>query len=111
MKDLTEVIENLQHWAKNMYINTKQGDLADIIKDMQQIITKSEQEQQAETSKANLNIADVRLSLLEEEKREPIENALYATVQMTIDQSTDLAEGILTYIKDHGYDIVKINEA
>jgi len=31
MKDLTEVIENLQHWAKNMSINTKQGDLADVV--------------------------------------------------------------------------------
>lgn len=59
----------------------------------------------------NLSLGGVMPSLLEEEKLEPIENALYATKHFTVQQCTDLAEGILLYIKDNKYDIVKTNEA
>ena len=45
--------------------------------------------------------------LVEEEKREPIENALYATGKFTTSQATELAQGILQYIKEAGYTIVR----
>jgi hypothetical protein len=45
--------------------------------------------------------------LSDEEMREPIENALYATKRFLTTQATDLAEGILEYIKDAGYTIVR----
>lgn len=53
-------------------------------------------------------IADVGVSVLsDEEMREPIENALYATRRFLTTQATDLAEGIIQYIKDAGYIIVR----
>ena len=53
-------------------------------------------------------IADVSVSVLsDEEIREPIENALYSTNRFHLEQATDLAEGILEYIKDAGYSIVR----
>lgn len=45
--------------------------------------------------------------LSDEEMREPIENALYATRRFLTTQATDLAEGILEYLKDAGYTIVR----
>ena len=45
--------------------------------------------------------------LSDEEMREPIENALYATKRFSTTQATDLAEGILQYIKDAGFTIVR----
>lgn len=45
--------------------------------------------------------------LSDEEMREPIENALYATKRFLTTQATDLAEGIIQYIKDAGYIIVR----
>ncbi len=51
---------------------------------------------------------DVSGSVLsDEEMREPIENALYATKRFLTTQATDLAEGILEYIKDAGFTIVR----
>lgn len=44
----------------------------------------------------------------DEDMREPIENALYATKRFLTTQCTDLAEGILLYLKDAGYKLVKI---
>jgi hypothetical protein len=53
-------------------------------------------------------IADVSVSVLsDEEMREPIENALYATGRFLTTQATDLAEGIILYLKDAGYTIVR----
>ena len=43
----------------------------------------------------------------DEEMREPIENALYATKRFLTTQATDLAEGILEYLKDAGFTIVR----
>lgn len=45
--------------------------------------------------------------LSDEEMREPIENALYATRRFLTSQATDLAECIIQYIKDAGYIIVR----
>lgn len=45
--------------------------------------------------------------LSNEEMREPIEDALYATQRFLTTQATDLAEGILEYIKDAGFTIVR----
>ncbi len=42
-----------------------------------------------------------------EEISEPIQNALYATDRLTTDQCTDLAEGILIYLKDSDFKVVK----
>lgn len=44
--------------------------------------------------------------LSNEEMREPIEDALYATQRFLTTEATDLAEGILEYIKDAGFTIV-----
>jgi hypothetical protein len=40
---------------------------------------------------------------------EPIENALYATGRFLTTEATDLAEGILEYLKDSEFEIIKIN--
>ena len=44
---------------------------------------------------------------IREEIREPIENAIYATNRFLTTEATDLAEGIIQYIKDAGYSIVR----
>ena len=53
-------------------------------------------------------IPDVRLSLLSEEDiREPIQSALYATRHFLTDECTELADGILTYLNDYGFKVVR----
>lgn len=52
-------------------------------------------------------IPDVRLSLPDEDVSEPIQNALYATNAFTTDQCSNITDGILLYLKDAGFDIVK----
>jgi len=47
------------------------------------------------------------LKLTDEEIREPIENALYATKHFLPSQATDLANGIIQYIKEAGFKIVR----
>ena len=74
----------------------------------------------AETNDDSSNVADVTTSspnnakpivsgslLSDEEMREPIENALYATKRFLTTQATELAEGILDYLKDAGFTIVR----
>lgn len=55
----------------------------------------------------NLCISDVRLSLPDEDVSEPIQNALYATNAFTTDQCSNITDGILLYLKDAGFEIVK----
>lgn len=56
----------------------------------------------------NLHLQNVSVSVLsDEEMREPIENALYSTNRFLTTQATDLAEGIIQYIKDAGYTIAR----
>jgi hypothetical protein len=43
----------------------------------------------------------------EEEVREPIENALHGTGNFFTYECTKLASGILEYLNDHGYKIVR----
>ena len=52
-------------------------------------------------------IPDVRLSLPDEDVSEPIQNALYATNAFTTDQCSNITDGILLYLKDAGFEIVK----
>ena len=53
-------------------------------------------------------LSPVSVSVLsDQEMREPIENALYSTNRFLTTQATDLAEGIIQYIKDAGYTIVR----
>jgi len=55
-----------------------------------------------------LDKGGVSVSVLsDEEMREPIENALYATERFLTTQATDLAAGILEYLKDAGFTIVR----
>ena len=55
-----------------------------------------------------LRIHDVRLSLpSEEDIREPIQNALYATRHFLTDECTELADGILDYLNDAGFKVVR----
>jgi hypothetical protein len=58
-------------------------------------------------SKISFNFPVSGSVLSQEEMREPIENALYATNRLLTTQATDLAEGIIQYIKDAGYTIVR----
>lgn len=44
----------------------------------------------------------------EEQSKEPIENALYATKRFLTSQASDLAEDILQYLKEAGYIIIKL---
>jgi hypothetical protein len=61
-----------------------------------------------ESSKVVLPQADVRLSLpSDEDIREPIQNALYATRHFLTDQCTELADGILDYLNDAGFKVVR----
>ncbi len=53
---------------------------------------------------------DEQKQLSNEEQREPIENALYATKRFLTTEATSLAESIIEYLKDYGYEIVKINQ-
>jgi hypothetical protein len=56
----------------------------------------------------NLTVPVVSISLpSNEEIREPIQNALYATDILTTDQCTELADGILTYLNEVGYKVVR----
>lgn len=43
----------------------------------------------------------------EEEIREPIQNALYATGTFTTDQCSNITDGILLYLKEAGFKVVK----
>jgi len=43
-----------------------------------------------------------------EEIKEPIQNALYATDRFHTEEATELAEGIIQYITDAGYKIVRL---
>ena len=59
------------------------------------------------TDKA-LILSDVSISLpSDEEIREPIQNALYSTDRLTTDQCTELADGILTYLNEAGYKVIR----
>lgn len=49
------------------------------------------------------------LPLDDEKVSEPIQNALYATGKMTTDDCEIVADGILLYLKDAGFEIVQIN--
>ena len=72
--------------------------------------TPTEANKNADTKQ--LIIADVRLSLPDiEAVSEPIQNALYATRNFTTDQCSTLTDGILLYLKDAGFEIIKGNEA
>ena len=53
---------------------------------------------------------DEQKQLSNEEQRDPIENALYATKRFLTTEATSLAESIIEYLKDYGYEIVKINQ-
>lgn len=65
-------------------------------------------EKSSNEEKGNGVLPCVSVSVLsDEEMREPIENALYATRRFLTTQATDLAEGIIQYIKDAGYIIVR----
>jgi hypothetical protein len=57
---------------------------------------------------SGLNIPVVSISLpSDEEIREPIQNAIYATGSYTTDQCTEFADGILTYLNEAGYKVVR----
>lgn len=43
----------------------------------------------------------------DEEIREPIQNAIYATGSYTTDQCTEFADGILTYLDEAGFKVVR----
>jgi hypothetical protein len=43
----------------------------------------------------------------DEDIREPIQNAIYATGRFTTDQCTEFADGILTYLNEAGFKVVR----
>jgi hypothetical protein len=62
----------------------------------------------ADNENGALPVADVSGSLpSEEDIREPIQNALYATRNFLTDECTELADGILTYLNDYGFKVVR----
>ena len=57
---------------------------------------------------AILSLFDVsKLLPSEEEIREPIQNALYATRNFFTDECTELSIGILEYLQDAGFKVVR----
>jgi len=52
-------------------------------------------------------LKNARTSLPDEDVSEPIQNALYATNAFTTDQCSNITDGILLYLKDAGFEIVK----
>ena len=52
----------------------------------------------------------LQMNNIRKDEREPIENALYATGIFLTDEASDLADGIMTYLKEAGFKIVKANE-
>jgi hypothetical protein len=40
-------------------------------------------------------------------KRQPIEDALYATKRFLTTEAANLADGILEYLEDHGFTVIK----
>jgi len=64
--------------------------------------------QKAETREEQLTIPVVIGSLpSDEEIREPIQNAIYATGSYTTDQCTEFSDGILTYLNEAGFKVVR----
>ena len=60
------------------------------------------------STESALNLPVVSISLpSDEEIREPIQNAIYATGSYTTDQCTEFADGILTYLNEAGYKVVR----
>lgn len=58
--------------------------------------------------KPNLHKTNASGSIIsDEEMREPIENALYATKRFLTTEATELSEGILEYLKNAGFTIVR----
>ncbi len=56
----------------------------------------------------NCSIPVVSISLpSDEEIREPIQNALYSTDRLTTDQCTELAYGILAYLNESDFKVVR----
>lgn len=50
-------------------------------------------------------LCDVDDNSIEPDLQEVLENALYSTGNFMTDQCTDIAEGLIIYIKDHGFKI------
>ena len=69
-------------------------------------------EKSSNEEKGNGVLADVSgsLPLDDEDVLEPIQNALYATHAFSLDDCTGLASGILSYLKEAGFAIVRGND-
>ena len=85
--------------------------LQSFVSDVQTNCCMGEEEKQMIMHNCKLKILDIqRVSISlpsEEEIREPIQNAIYATGSYTTDQCTEFADGILTYLTEAGYKVVR----
>jgi hypothetical protein len=93
-----ETLEHFEHVPLNQNLNQ----ISLLVGDLERALAEPSNENGA------LPIPDVRLSLpSEEDIREPIQNALYATRHFLTDQCTELADGILDYLNDAGFKVVR----
>lgn len=79
---------------------------ADLIPKLQTVWQKLELLQEVVNKKCNIPHVSISLPS-DEEIREPIQNAIYATGSYTTDQCTEFADGILTYLNEAGFKVVR----
>ena len=76
------------------------------LKNLQRVIELTDHKVGLESVKEMLSDLAIP-SLGDEDIKEPIQNALFATNSFTVDECTKLSDGILMYLKDAGYKVVK----
>lgn len=97
--------ENLEYIGKYGKINGML--LVEIERIMEEYAAIKVREAQAECT---IPVVSGSLPLDDEDVLEPIQNALYATHAFSLDDCTGLASGILSYLKEAGFAIVRGND-
>jgi hypothetical protein len=91
---------------RTIRINTLERQIIDELSERQ-----TPTKDKAQPDSKALHIADVSKLFDFNDVFAPIEDALYATNSFTTDQARNIAEGIVQYIKDAGFDIIKVDNS
>lgn len=98
------------NWDKLCHLKCNCGNLVsyDVLRMTNELKCKSCGGKNVDLKSAALPVFDDSCSFhSEKEIREPIQNALYATGNFLTDECTELATGILEYLQDAGYKVVR----
>jgi len=110
-KGYDDIVLNKEKYPENTPENAKKWKyLSDVINEYVSERQENIKHSDKHDSKA-LHIADVSKRFDFNDVFAPIEDALYATNSFTTDQARNLAEGIVQYIKDAGFDIIKVDNS